>query len=73
MANPMKPKQALLGNLAQIIIDLQDYIETDLHSSLKSAERLLGSPEVEGWLEEMKGRGHALGYAKTVQPAGREF
>jgi len=62
MANPMKPKQALLGNLAQIIIDLQHYIATDLHGSLKSAERLLESPEVEHWLEEMKGRGQALGH-----------
>lgn len=58
--NVMKPKQALLANLAQIIVDLQDYVETDLHSSLKSAERLLDSPEVTDWLNEMKKRGHAV-------------
>jgi hypothetical protein len=66
----MKPNQSLLGNLAQIIIDLQEYMETDLHGCLKSAERLLDSPEVEGWLEEMKGRGHAIGYDQPKPKQG---
>ena len=60
--NVMKPKQALLSNLAQIIVDLQHYIETDLHGSLKSAERSLAAPDVSEWLQEMKNRGHALGH-----------
>ena len=56
MANPMKPTQALLTKLGQIIVHLDEYVETDLHMELKIAREYLDDPEVETWIKEMQGK-----------------
>lgn len=62
MPNPLKPKQALLVKLGQIIVDYIEYVETDRHSCLKSADRLLAQPDVQEWFTDMKERGEILQY-----------
>jgi len=60
--NVMKPNHALLVKLGQIIIDYAEYVETDKHSCLKSADRLLEQPDVQEWFKEMRSRGEVLQY-----------
>ena len=57
MSTPMKPNQGLLMKIGSIIVHLEEYIETDIHTDLKAAEALLEDPEVETWLEEMTAKG----------------
>jgi hypothetical protein len=53
----MKPNQGLLMKLGSIIVHLEEYIETDIHTDLKAAEALLADPEVVTWIKEMHGKG----------------
>lgn len=57
MSTPMKPNQGLLMKLGSIIVHLEEYIETDIHTDLKAAQALLEEAEVETWLKEMHAKG----------------
>ena len=63
MSTPMKPNQGLLMKIGSIIVHLEEYIETDIHTDLKAAQALLEDPEVETWIKEM--------YAKALLPVKR--
>ncbi len=56
MSTPMKPNQGLLMKLGSIIVHLEEYVETDIHTDLKAAQALLADPEVTTWITEMHGK-----------------
>ena len=56
MATTMKPNQGLLMKLGSIIVHLEEYMETDIHTDLKAAQALIDDPEVVTWLKEMTAR-----------------
>lgn len=57
MSTPMKPNQGLLMKLGSIIVHLEEYIETDIHTDLKAAQSLISDAEVVTWLKEMTAKG----------------
>ena len=57
MSTPMKPNQGLLMKLGSIIVHLEEYIETDIHTDLKAAQALISDAEVVTWLKEMTAKG----------------
>lgn len=57
MSTPMKPNQGLLMKLGSIIVHLEEYIETDIHTDLKAAQSLISDAEVVTWLREMTAKG----------------
>ena len=42
--------------LGSIIVHLEEYVETDIHTDLKAAQALLADPEVTTWITEMHGK-----------------
>ena len=57
MSTPMKPNQGLLMKLGSIIVHLEEYFETDIHTDLKAAQSLISDAEVVTWLREMTAKG----------------
>ena len=57
MSTPMKPNQGLLMKLGSIIVHLEEYIETDIHTDLKATQSLISDAEVVTWLKEMTAKG----------------